>query len=55
MDEWKRSEKDLELVTSSGCSSCNWSPRSDIEKIERLAEEARCKEQHKAFAKGNIA
>ena len=37
-------EKDRELVSSCGCSSCNWSPRSDIEKIERLAEEGKCEE-----------
>ena len=37
-------EKDLELVSSCGCSSCNWSPRSDIKKIERLAGEVKHKE-----------
>ena len=38
------SEKDLELASSRGCFSCNWSPRSNIEKIERLAEEVRREE-----------
>ena len=37
-------EKDLELVSSCDCSSCNWSPRSDIKKIERLAGEVKHKE-----------
>ena len=49
------SKKDLELVSSCGCSSCNWSPRRDIEKTERLAEEVICKEQYRAFAKSSIA
>ena len=49
------SEKDLELVSSCGCSSCNWSPVSGIKTITRLAEEVRCKEQYRAFAKSNIA
>ena len=31
------SKKDLELVSSCGCSTCNCSPKSDIKKIERLA------------------
>ena len=38
------SEKDLELVSSCGCSSCNWRPGSDIRKIERLAGEVKGKE-----------
>ena len=38
------SEKDLEVVPSRSYFAWNWSPRSDIEKIERLAEEFRCKE-----------
>ena len=38
------SEKDLELVSSCGCSSCNWSPRSDIKKTEKLAGEVKHKE-----------
>ena len=38
-----RSEKDLEFVTSCGCSGCNWSPSSGIEKIEILAKKVRCK------------
>ena len=50
-----RSEKDLELASSCGCSSCNWSPRSVIEKTERLAEEVRCKQYYRAFAKSSIA
>ena len=29
---------------SCDCSSCNWSHRSDIKKIERLAQKFRCKE-----------
>ena len=33
------SEKDLELASSCSCSSCNWSPRSNVKKIERLAGE----------------
>ena len=49
------SEKDLELAWKCSCSSCNWSPRSDIKKIERLAEENKCKEQHRAFGKSSIA
>ena len=49
------SEKDLELVSSCGCSSCNWSPGSDIKKIERLAGEVKCKDQHRPFAKSSIA
>ena len=32
-------KKNLELVSSCGCSSSNWSPTSDIKKIERLAGE----------------
>ena len=48
-------EKDLELVSSCGCSSCNCIPRSDIEKIERLAEEVRCQEWYRTFAKSSIA
>ena len=38
------SEKDLELVSSCGCSSCNWSAGSDIEKTERLTGEVKRKE-----------
>ena len=37
-------DKDLELASSCGCSSCNWSPRSNIKKIERLAGEVKLKE-----------
>ena len=37
-------EKYLELLTSCGCFSCNWSPRSDIEKIEILTDKVRCKD-----------
>ena len=37
-------KEDLEIVTSCDCFSCNQSPRSDIDKIERLAQEVRCKE-----------
>ena len=39
--QWTKtgSEKDLELVTSCGCSICNWNLSSDIKKIERLAKE----------------
>ena len=37
------SEKDLKLVSSCGCSSCNWSLKSDIIKIERLTKEVKCK------------
>ena len=42
--QWAKtgSEKDLELVTCCGCSSCNF--RGDIEETERLTEEVRCKE-----------
>ena len=38
------SEKDLELVSSCGCSSCNWSAGSDIEITERLTGEVKHKE-----------
>ena len=38
------SEKDLELVSNCGFSSCNWSHRSDIKNIERLAGEVKHKE-----------
>ena len=37
-------KKNLELISSCGCSSCNWNPRSDIKKIERLAGEVKHKE-----------
>ena len=37
-------KKNLELVSSCGCSSSNWSPTSDIKKIERLAGEVKRKE-----------
>ena len=40
----QESEKDLELVSSCGCSIYNWRPRSDIKKIERLAGEVKHKE-----------
>ena len=36
--------EDLEFVTKCGCSSYYWSPRSKIKKLQRLAEEVRCKE-----------
>ena len=49
------SEKDLELVSSCGCFNCNWGPRSDIKKIERLGGEVKHKEQHRTFAKSSIA
>ena len=42
--ELRRKRKDLKLITNFGYSSCNWSPTSDIEKIERLDEEAGYKE-----------
>ena len=38
------SEKDLELASGCGCSSCNWSPRSNVKKIDRLAGEVKHKE-----------
>ena len=38
-----RSEKDLELFSNCGCSSCNWGPRGDIEKLERMTREVRFK------------
>ena len=38
------SEKDLELVSIWGCSSCNWSPGSDIKKNKGLAGEVKRKE-----------
>ena len=50
-----RCEKYLELVTSCGCSGCNWSPWNDIKKIERLDEKVKYKELHRAFAKSSIA
>ena len=43
--QWAKTgrEKDLELVTNCGLFSCNWNPRSDIERIERLGEEVKCR------------
>ena len=49
------SKKDLELVKSCGCSKCNRGPRSENEKIKKLAEEVRCKNQYRGFAKSSIA
>ena len=37
-------KKYLKLASTFGCSSCNWITRGDIEKIEKLPEEVRCKE-----------
>ena len=50
-----RSQKDLELVSSCGCSSHNWINKSDSEKTGRMAEEVSCKEWYRAFAKSSMA
>ena len=34
----------MKPATRCGCSSCNWNPRRDKEKIDILTEEVRCKE-----------
>ena len=49
--EKEGSEKNLELGSSCGCSSCNWSPGSDIKKIERLAEKLNVKSDIELFLK----
>ena len=43
------SEKDLELIKSCDCLICNWIPRSEISKTERLTGEVKCKEWYRAF------
>ena len=54
--QWTKteSEKDLGFVTSCGWSSCNGSPKSDIEKIERLAEEVNVKSSTELLQKAAL-